>query len=506
MDTVHIHHFTARYRLTNSAQAERERLDKLLKMVFEDALEQALVWAGVSVHEEICIRQLNVPVRLCLTKPDSALVLAWSVALAEAIKQMAESGYESSGVIRYGSRVHALIDLALSVTHGDYRRTWAWRHVGLWHAPEHPSEFAAAQALVQALTEEAHLILPVIRTLTVLDRLAFLIARLVPEQWIELAQAVLNRAGLSSALLDVVESSAPVSPDVRDTAHKLLAASTLTKPLLGLATASADVRRAAAFLVAFDAEPNALRASEEITHALLRTVSEAFAIRAAIAETEALLEKPPRSRSQEGDREISVEATKRISSVLCAAPFSQSEGRDSPAVSEEFPLPVVRQQGTTRFGGLLFLLGVLDDLGLPEEILAQSILLHRGTRWVLHQLALALVPADSADPAVLAFAGLLPDAEAPSKNEEPPAALEGDVIALYAARLREAIRERLDRHDPDEALQFVCHRYAVIVADPGWIEVRFALTEVSTEIRRAALDLNPDYLPWLGVVVKFVYE
>lgn len=505
MDTVHIHHFAARYQLTGAAQAERERLDKLLKMVFEDALEQALVWAGVSVHEEICIRRLNVPVRLCLTKPDSALVLAWSVALAEAIKQMAESGYESSGVIRYGSRVHALIDLAVGVTQGDYRRTWAWRHVGVWHAPEHPSEFAAVQELVQALTEEAPLILPVLRTLAVLDRLEFLTAHLVPEQWIELTQAVLHRAGLSAALLDVLEFPAPVSPNVRDTAHKLLAASTLTKPLLGLATASAEVRRAAALLVVFEVEPNALRASEEITHALLHTVSEALTIRAAIAETEGLLEESPRFLSHEGDREISVGATKRITSVLGETPFSQSEGGDSQAASEEFPLPVVRQQTTTRFGGLLFLLGVVDDLGLPEEILAQPILLHRGTRWVLHQLALALVPADAADPAVLAFAGLLPDAEPPSKNEEPPTALEGDVIALYAARVREALCERLDRHDPDEALQFVCHRYAVVVADPGWIEVRFALSDVSTEIRRATLDLNPDYLSWLGVVVKFVY-
>jgi hypothetical protein len=125
---------------------------------------------------------------------------------------------------------------------------------------------------------------------------------------------------------------------------------------------------------------------------------------------------------------------------------------------------------------------------------------------VLHQLALTLVPAEADDPAVLAFAGLPPETEPPWLHEEPATVTEVVVIAAYAARIREAVRERLNRRDPDEALQFVCHRHAVIVADPGWIEVHFALTDVSVEIRRAALDLDLDYLPWLGVVVKFVYE
>jgi hypothetical protein len=44
------------------------------------------------------------------------------------------------------------------------------------------------------------------------------------------------------------------------------------------------------------------------------------------------------------------------------------------------------------------------------------------------------------------------------------------------------------------------------VTEPGWIELRFSLDEVSTEIRRAGLDLDPGYVPWLGVVMRFIYE
>ncbi len=51
----------------------------------------------------------------------------------------------------------------------------------------------------------------------------------------------------------------------------------------------------------------------------------------------------------------------------------------------------------------------------------------------------------------------------------------------------------------------VCRRHAVIQADPGWIDVDLRLDEVSVDVRRAGLDLDPGYLPWLGCVVRFRY-
>ena len=51
----------------------------------------------------------------------------------------------------------------------------------------------------------------------------------------------------------------------------------------------------------------------------------------------------------------------------------------------------------------------------------------------------------------------------------------------------------------------VRRRVAEIVVDPGWIEVRLQLEEVDVDLRRAGLDLDPGWLPWLGAVVRFVY-
>jgi hypothetical protein len=51
----------------------------------------------------------------------------------------------------------------------------------------------------------------------------------------------------------------------------------------------------------------------------------------------------------------------------------------------------------------------------------------------------------------------------------------------------------------------VIARPATVVADPGWLELRFPLDSVSLELRRAGLDLHLDFVSFLGVVVRVVY-
>jgi hypothetical protein len=130
----------------------------------------------------------------------------------------------------------------------------------------------------------------------------------------------------------------------------------------------------------------------------------------------------------------------------------------------------------------------------------------RGLRWVLHQLGMTLAGADAADPAVLAFAGLPPDAPLPSAQETPATAGEREAIAETGAAITAAVRDLLGREEPDpELIAFICRHPADIVAEPGWIEVRFPLDQVSIDLRRAGLDRDPGWVPWLGVVVRFVY-
>jgi hypothetical protein len=103
----------------------------------------------------------------------------------------------------------------------------------------------------------------------------------------------------------------------------------------------------------------------------------------------------------------------------------------------------------------------------------------------------------------LAFAGLLPNGVPPSQDDAPPTDEEREMIAGFVERIDAVLEDHLEEQT---SIVFVCQRAAEIVADPGWIEVRFSLNDVSTAIRRAGLDLDPGWLPWLGVVVRFVYD
>lgn len=192
-----------------------------------------------------------------------------------------------------------------------------------------------------------------------------------------------------------------------------------------------------------------------------------------------------------------------------------------------------RVQASTPFGGLLFLLNLAGELGWPQRWLADPVLGARGPRWGLHQLALRLLPLQAKDPAALALAGLLPNAEPPDANAPAPSAAEAQALQVVRGELLLALRRRLpgvvtalgmpldagqdvpvdaaldtglDAAADAALLAWVCRRQARILADPGWLELHLSLDDVRTEIRGAGLDLNPGWLPWLGLVIRIVYD
>jgi len=165
----------------------------------------------------------------------------------------------------------------------------------------------------------------------------------------------------------------------------------------------------------------------------------------------------------------------------------------------------------TCWGGLLFLLPIVSELGIPASVIAEPGDDGTGLRPVLHELGRQLLvraapdagPPAAEDPALLAFCGLSPGSAPPRPLAGPAAKRTG----LAADSVVSALRARVTgpyRADP-ALLLGVCRRHAVIHADPGWIDVDLRLDEVSVDVRRAGLDLDPGYLPWLGCVVRFRY-
>ncbi|MCC6235430.1 MAG: hypothetical protein IT580_22515, partial [Verrucomicrobiales bacterium] len=165
-----------------------------------------------------------------------------------------------------------------------------------------------------------------------------------------------------------------------------------------------------------------------------------------------------------------------------------------------------RRRGRTAQGGVLYLLNLLKVTDAIAELMREFP--GRRLRWTLHQLGCGLTGAAATDPAALAFAGLLPGSVPPTE-EEPAATIEERVaLQRFMDRIAGEVSTRLDLPPaaPGAVFELVCRRSAEIIADPGWIEAKFSLRDVSLDLRRVGLDLDPGHLPWLGCVVRFTYE
>lgn len=508
MQEAQIGKFAAHYRLPPSALAARQRLDQVMKQVVDEMFERALDAAGLPEEGELCLSNIRASVRLRLAMSDASLAEAWGRELAEEILR----AMRDRRAIFYRSRRQALMDLAVSVARGDLSRAWAWRQLGLWRAGDVAGENEAIFELVSAVSSYPGAVIPALNVLADAGCLELIARRFNPRNWTELATAALNEAGVTGLLKEAGDKPSPRA--LRDAmrvinSSRLLPAITASQSLAG---ESLDACRAAAALVALDAEPARLRS--ESAGAMLGLI--AGAIRSEVTEPGLSLPGMP-AVNHEGDREALNEredarssaqdgATTARRSTAIETDSERHTGQNAEVGEEGSMVADRRLRAFTRFGGLLFLLGLVEELKLAPEILAHPALGARPFRWVMHRLALALAPVEENDPAALAFAGAPPDTELPL-DHEPPGEHETGAISTMAARTVEYLCALIEwRGDPSGLIDFVCHRSAEIVSDTGWIDVRFSLDEVATEIRRAGLDLDPGYVPWLGVVVRFVYE
>ena len=547
---VAIHKLATQYRLPAGARDEQRRLDGLRFKALDDAFRFAIHGAGIDDEAELCIRSLFVPVRLSLNKPDATVSADWSAALAEEISRVLRHGPTTNMVV-YHSRRQALLDQALGVARRDLRRAWAWRQLGLWGASHSVSDTAAVNELVSALERTPPMIVPTLQAVTRFGGWQSLSARFTAEHWEGLGRAVLRE--VRGASLPEATESRPSARTVR-AARQVLSRSLILGAVnaVALRALDASARRAVAVLATTDADPALLRRDSAGT--LVNLIAQAISSRQVEVKTE--FDEPdvdgtPGLRSA-GPRagEVANAAGQAVgqpshaqrlgaSSDESHAVLSRREKVQIPPRSEnrssqkavdqarlkqfpgEFPdektelfpdekteLVDLRRRAISRFAGLLYLIGVIGDLDLPEQIAADESFGARPFAWILHQLALRLAPVAARDPAALAFAGLSPEMESAWDEEASPGEAEtralselADQIVTHLGLLLEA-----DEVTGIPLLEFVTRRRGEIVADPGWIEVRFSLDDVATEIRRAGLDLNPGYVPWLGVVVMFVYE
>ncbi|MFH8251250.1 hypothetical protein ACH3VR_12840 [Microbacterium sp. B2969] len=194
--------------------------------------------------------------------------------------------------------------------------------------------------------------------------------------------------------------------------------------------------------------------------------------------------------------------TRRADHPRQAAASASPEGDARP--DSDDPEAPAGAGSRTSWGGLLFLLNTAARAGVPES-LDEPPFRARPSGWVLHQLGRRLAPAAVDDPALLAFAGL------PEPPADEPDAIERRALAARAARwtaqTATELRASGSVDGPDDLLvQSVVRRDATIEREPGWVEMSLRLGDVDLDVRRAGLDIDPGWVPWLGCVVRFRYE
>jgi len=556
VDSLHVARLRARYRLPAGEPDARSRLDSLLREVLDEALESALDRAGIPMHEEVCVRTVDAPVRLSLGAPDSALVAAWSVALAGAIRATLDAG--GPDVVRYRSRSHALVDLLAGVARNDLARAWAWRQLGLWSAGDAASAEGAADEAARALAARPETVVAALSAAARNGALPALAARIRPAAWTAVARAALEAASVPDSAIPLLlaapgrsgipdpaspgaDGTPPAGAPAPDTALPTAAAearrvrrvaeqSAVARSLRSRLGLAPETRSALAVVAILEAEPSALVRALSASAALVAAVErEVFALPSLTSPGPGA---EPAASTSNGDGTGSAAAPGRAQDTAAphdtprdslmepaAAPSGRGEAGSEPA---DGPIAAdagadgaasldARSVGRTRRGGLLFLLHVVDEMEVPREVVESPVFSGRTLRWVLHRLALSLLALDVRDPAALAFAGLAPDADPPSRGEEPASDAEIAGVEGIARRVEARLFERLrgapapDARAAAALLRETTLREATIEADPGWIDVRLSLDEVSVEVRRAGLDLDPGWVPWLGAAVRFVY-
>lgn len=510
MTSIAIDRLTARYRAASSDAPRLRRItDEALARVLEAAVERA----GIASDGYLCIRELRASVSLRLRETDATLARQLGEALAQAIGGAVRA--RSASIIYYSSRAQALVDLAVSALTGNFDRRWAWIQIGIWRTDAAVGAGAVADLVMRALTREPRHALAVVAWLAARRADAFetLVARTSPAVWTGLLRAI---TGAESALSVDAWATADLRAAPADV-EPLLVRSTIAPAVIAAGRdLHVDTARAIAALVLLEVEP-------AIVHD--QTAPQA-SLRASLAETlaGAFTREPRADVARRGDAERSVAIARESRNADDGeAAIDGGERASTPETATDREadesLPTVRRESPTRHGGLLYLINLAGRIGLPGAILRDARLTARRPRWVLHQLAMALVSAEPSDPAALAFAGLPPDARSPSSLEAAATAIEASAIEDHCAALLDALRAALNRPDDAEVrrrhtevqcaeaelLRLVCERHARIVADPGWIDVRLSLDDVSPEIRRAGLDVDPGWVPWLGIVVRFVY-
>jgi hypothetical protein len=478
-----------RYELDAASRGQQPRFDRILSEEVGSGLEGALdeVTRRFGRDAIVCVRRLEIALRLDSSASDRVLADAWTGAVAAAVMELFVRGGED--VIVYRSLAQPLTEIARAALGGRNERAWAWNQLGLWMPTDGTGVVGYTRALGRAACALPSSAPRVLADAVRRDRT--MLARLV-DAAPAIATAVLRHAGLSATaakhLLQGTHDGEIGSVPIRKTWTQFEPAA-IQEALASYPMPPTAVRAWAVIGLA-DSEPPWLQA--DTAAIAVDDWLNAVSLRGAPftddqAELTAAVAGNP-------DDDVSVGSSDHhwptmTEEVEPPAPERELPDETGDAASPTYP--------ATEWGGLLFLLNLVDGAVLAMFELVPF-------RAALVTTASLLTGAPDEDPGVQAFAGCLGTVD--QSDATPVAGLNRlDEAAMATARgAAQLLLSRLaELGFPDS--ETVLRRQATLCAEPGWFEAQFSIDGVDLDVRRAGLDIDPGWLPWLGTVVKFRY-
>lgn len=193
------------------------------------------------------------------------------------------------------------------------------------------------------------------------------------------------------------------------------------------------------------------------------------------------------------------------------APEASQPTEAEAATASELP----REQGEwptvpqpTSLGGLFFLVPVLERLGLSALFEENPSLLELELPERLLALVAERLGAPPTDPSRMLLSASAvtygaAERSQPSTAPWPPLLGESDPRLLLRGLLT-AVRRWCRRH-ARIGIHSLVHRPARITATRTHVDVVFDIQKVDLRVRRAGLDVDPGWVPWLGRVIRFHY-
>jgi hypothetical protein len=417
---------------------------------------------------------------------------------------------DDQDLVGYRHPVAALADLVASLAVGRPTRAWAWRSLGLLTAHDPDAEHDPPAAALAALGRHPERSLPALAgAATAVGGVA--LHRLLGNAGLRsLATMVLRGAGADPGpWLAAVGTVAPPAPPIAGLERRSALARAWAATALPLLDGGG--RAALVSLVVAETEPALLRSRPlpGLREALAAGLSSNASPRSGLGvRTDPASLEPLRARPE-------ADATGRLADpdphvVLAGERTSTSEPET--ALDPAGPAPGSEELAgvTTAWGGLVHLLATAEAAQVPDAVIADPALAGLVPSGSLHHLLVVLAaatdehgrPDPGDDPVVAALSGRRVDEEPPGE----PTAAERTALEGHADRWRHVTADRLGAKDPGEAMVRLLPRQGRVVAWPGWVEIHLLLTDVDPDVRRAGLDLDQGFVPWLGRVVVIRYE